>query len=186
MTANSLRFLARNVWLSRRLDSIPPLNSDRLRLHGASRGSLHSLDALFASAPGIFQPTQDLRRLYESHGNRLALIAESRSEAGWEVAAANLYYFNKRDGKESTIHEGLLFVREPFRSLGIASAMRRYALAHFGQQGICGISTRIRQSNTRSLRSADSCGFRIVDSRPLPDLSDVEHYMIAPAGKSPE
>jgi|LakMenEpi03Aug12_release.lakeMendotaPanAssembly.Ray.scaffolds.fasta_scaffold468686_1 GNAT superfamily N-acetyltransferase len=184
MTASRLRFLARNIWLSRSLDSIPPLTSDRLRLQGVCRARLPSLDALFASAPRDVRPTRDLRSLYESHGNRLALIAESCSDAGWEVAAADLYYFNERDGKESTIHEGLLFVREPFRSLGISNAMRRHALAHFGQQGICGISTRIRQSNTRSLRSAEACGFRIVESRFLPDLSDIEHYMIARAGNS--
>jgi GNAT superfamily N-acetyltransferase len=186
MTASRLTFFARNVWLARNLDSIPSLDSDRLRIQGVCQASLPSLDALFASAPRDFQPNRDLRSLYESHGDRLALIAECCSDAGWEIAAADLYYFNKRDGEESTIHEGLIFVSQPFRSLGIANAMRRHALGHFGQQGIWGISTRIRNSNTRSLRSAESCGFRIVESRSLPDLSDVEHYMIAPAGESPE
>lgn len=118
--------------------------------------------------------------MYASLGSRLVILAEVSVDGRWEAAGADLFYFNERDLSEGTVHEGLIFVTETFRGRGLGSAMRQHALHHFATQGLRGMSTRIRQSNVGSLRSAQGLGFKVAERAPLPNDSDVSLYLVSP------
>jgi GNAT superfamily N-acetyltransferase len=179
-TASRTRLWLRNAWRVRSLQPIPTVTSETLRLRGLPSDELGVLGAVFADAPAEFRPSKDLCWMYASLSSRLVILAEVSVEGRWETAGADLFYFNPRDLKESTVHEGLIFVAEPFRGLGVANAMRQHAMHHFATQGLRGISTRIRQSNIGSLRSAQGLGFKVVERAPVPNDSDVSLYLVCP------
>jgi|GEM_PF-1299475 len=178
-TTSRTRLLLRNAWRVRSLQPIPTLTSETLRLRGLPPDELGLLGAVFADAPAEFRPSKDLCWMYASLGSRLVILAEVSVDGRWETAGADLFYFNPRDLKESTVHEGLIFVAESFRGRGVANAMRQHALHHFATQGLRGISTRIRQSNMGSLRSAQGLGFEVVEKAPVPNDSDVSLYLVS-------
>ncbi len=91
---------------------------------------------------------------------RLCIVAEDQS-AG--IVAFVFFYFNDRDVRERTVHEGFIGVLPEFQGRGIGTTMRRHAVAHFAGAGLAGMSTRITLSNTASLNPSLKLGFQIVD-----------------------
>lgn len=90
----------------------------------------------------------------------------------------NMYYFNSRDVKENTIHEGFIGVTAEAAGQGIATQMRKIAKTHFSLLEIKGISTRISINNVASLRSAQKIGFEPVEQYCDPHTHEERYYMI--------
>lgn len=111
-------------------------------------------------------------------GNRLLLLASNNTDSEKTVVGMNMYYFNSRDGKEKTIHEGFIGVMPEASGQGIATQMRNIAKAHFASLGIKGISTRISLNNPASLRSAQKIGFEPVERYRDPQTHEERYYMI--------
>jgi len=83
------------------------------------------------------------------------------SEKG-EVFGLGLYYFNKKDILEKTIHEGYVGLKAGYRGMGIGTKARRYALQHFAQfRFLNGVSSRVSLNNLPSLKGNIKLGFEI-------------------------
>lgn len=73
------------------------------------------------------------------------------SEKG-EIFGLGLYYFNKRDIIEKTIHVGYTGMKKEFRGMGIGTVAFRNALQHFAKIDVLrGVSSRVSLDNIPSL-----------------------------------
>lgn len=74
------------------------------------------------------------------------------SEKG-EIFGLGLYYFNKRDIIEKTIHIGYTGLKKEYRGMGIGAVAFRNALRHFAKIDVLrGISSRVSLDNIPSLK----------------------------------
>lgn len=115
-------------------------------------------------------------------GKKLIICARDNNK----IIGFMLFYFNKRDATEDTIHEGYIFVSPMHRGFGVATAMRQYAIEHFRRCGRSGISSRISASNLPSLQSAQKVGYRIVEEYFDCALNEKRYYLVVPLSKTPQ
>jgi RimJ/RimL family protein N-acetyltransferase len=101
------------------------------------------------------------KKLYSEYGSKLFIVAESKISK--KLVGIDMFYFNPRDFKESTVHEGFIGVLPEAQGQGIATIMRKAAIKHFSNNGLKGISTRISKNNLGSFKSAKKLGFEVVD-----------------------
>lgn len=118
------------------------------------------------------------RLLYRLVGNKLIVIAELPDQRQSKIVGVDLFYFNQRDLKEGTVHEGFIGVDPKYQGRGIAGEMRKHAISHFSRAGLKGISTRISLSNKASLASALKLGFQPVDTYKDQVTGEDRHYLV--------
>ncbi len=91
-------------------------------------------------------------------GKRLCLVVKDQKTR--KIVGYSLYYFNYRDIKESTVHEGDTGLLPEYRRRGIGTAQRLHALQHFARcPFIQGVSSRVSLNNLASLKSNLNLGF---------------------------
>ena len=118
------------------------------------------------------------RLLYQLVGSKLIIVAVSLDQGQSKVVGIDLFYFNPRDFKDGTVHEGFVGVDPDYQGRGIASEMRKRAISHFSQADIKGISTRISLNNNPSLTSALKLGFQPVETYKDQVTGEDRHYLI--------
>lgn len=155
-----IAFLLRNVWLAR---FVPPVCEETiepgLRIMGCEpqwvRGAINLYREINGDQTlGLFK-----RWVLYATGRRLsfALIDDSRNE----VVGLGLYYFNARDLRDGTVHEGFTGIAPYLRGRGIGTKLRRHALRHFARTSfIRGVSSRVSLNNPASLVSNINLGFK--------------------------
>lgn len=117
--------------------------------------------------------------LYRFFGSRLILLATISEKRAEKIIGVNLYYFNLRDIKEHTVHEGFIGVHPNHRGRGIAPLMRALAREHFRRGSVLrGISTRISVNNKASMKAADDPGAEIVERYWDPAMNEDRIYLI--------
>lgn len=157
-----LRFLARNLRRIRTLPTIPSTEiSGGILVRAYHRDDNAAVDAMYRDYIGCHL-SRLTKILLSLAGSRLCLVGQDRSG---NVVGMELFYFNARDVRENTIHEGFISVAPQARGKNMASAMRRHSLGHFRKAGLAGVSSRIRADNPASLKSARAVGFSIVEQR---------------------
>lgn len=114
---------------------------------------------------------------------KLVIIAEKKVNGSKRILGMDLYYMNPRDFQESTVHEGFIGVLPEYEGQGIATQMRKHAIAHFKKAGFKGISTRISKSNIGSLRSAEKLGFKPVEEYFDTLKNEDRYYMVCKLGE---
>lgn len=108
-------------------------------------------------------------------GERLCLVA--RRAGGDELVGMVVYYFNARDRREGTVHEGYIGLREAERGAGLGTFMRRHALENFSRSGLSGVSSRISVGNLASLKSNCRLGFVPVETYFDASMGEERHYL---------
>lgn len=109
---------------------------------------------------------------------KLLIIAEDVRTR--QLVGLDLFYFNDRDLRERTVHEGFIGVVPAYQGQGLATAMRELAKLHFRSNGLSGISTRITQDNVASLQSALKLGFEVVDGVFDASAGYEKYYLVCP------
>jgi len=94
------------------------------------------------------------------------------------VVGIDMFYANKRDVIERTIHEGYVCVSEDMAGKGIGTHMRELAIEHFRRNGLSGISSRISLNNLASLRVAEKSGFAPVEKYYDDEMREERYYLI--------
>ena len=118
--------------------------------------------------------------LYSFLGKRFVVIALNKNN---DLIGFNLYYFNQRDFKENTIHEGLIGVEEKYQGKGIATKMRLIAKKNFSKSNLHGVSSRISINNTASLKAAENLGFKPVEKYYDSLKKEERYYMVCKLGE---
>lgn len=100
------------------------------------------------------------------------------AKAYGDVVGVNLYYFNGRDFREKTIHEGFLGVLPRYQGKGIGGMMKKVAIKHFSTTGLEGVSSRISKNNSPSMAAAKKLGFNVVETYFDKNFNEERHYLI--------
>lgn len=178
MIGNALFFL-RNMIMARKLDDIEHHESLGLVFRGYSEVDADSISRIYTGLNDGAAFSTMQRSLYGRIGKRCLFVAELVDEAGApKIVGMNMYYFNERDIKEHTIHEGFIGVDAEFNGRGIATKMRQMAIQHFKLAGFSGISTRISLDNFGSLKSAQKLGFLPCEEYRDAVTGEKRYYMI--------
>lgn len=109
-------------------------------------------------------------------GTRLCLVVTDGSE---DVAGMALYYFNARDRREHTVHEGYIGLAPGLRGRGLGTALRKHALAHFSSvPWLKGMSSRVSVSNAPSLNGNLRLGFAPVEEYFDAEMREARCYLV--------
>lgn len=176
-TATSLSlFLARNLWCAKDLTPLTPARCGGLCIEPLSSRYLAAAGELFASLnPGVRLGVQRcaVMRLL---GSRLCLVVRQADRP--QLVGMSVFYFNARDRREGTVHEGYIGLREAECGKGLGTFMRRHALEHFARCGLAGASSRILAGNLPSLKSNLKLGFVPVETCFDPRAGEEQHYLV--------
>jgi RimJ/RimL family protein N-acetyltransferase len=165
--------LSKNVLRSLSSPRLEPVERDGYTFRGFKAADLPAVQTIYSEDDGSVFPRFN-RLLLRTCGSRMCLVAT----LGGQVIGFDQFYFNDRDIKENTIHEGYVAVAKAHSGKGVASIMRRISAAHFRRAGFDGISTRISRDNHGSMKSAAKVGFRSVEDYTDPDTGDARSYLV--------
>jgi RimJ/RimL family protein N-acetyltransferase len=100
-----------------------------------------------------------------------------------KIIGMELYYFNQQDIKEKTIHQGFRGILPEWQGKGIGTLLTNYAINHFKNSKLDGISSRVSLNNLASLRSNMKLGFRPIEKYFDKNMNEERYYLICPFGK---
>ncbi|WP_334188713.1 GNAT family N-acetyltransferase [Noviherbaspirillum sp.] len=169
-------FVLRNLWCGRRIRPFPTFLYGGARVGPLSRDDIRHVERLYASLNG--GSPLDLRKKAALwlHAPRLGIGV--RDAATGELTGMSLYYFNARDRKEGTVHEGYIGLHASLRGAGLGTVVRRHALRQFAFAGLRGVSSRISLANTASLNGNLKLGFVPVETYFDSSMGEQRHYLV--------
>lgn len=175
----SVAFVVRNLAFVRKIGAIEKQEFDGLRLRGYVDADFHSVSEIYSNLNRNSSFSGLYRSLYRRIGKRCLFLVEQENVPGMPIIVGmNMYYLNKRDVLENTMHEGFIGVLPEVGGRGIATKMRQMASQHFKAAGFSGISTRISLSNAASLASAEKIGFQPIEEYFEPSTGEQRYYMV--------
>lgn len=163
-----------------KLESIGKIKKSSYReyqLRGAELSDLYRIKSIFLSLNRA-EFAKSNEKILKRHPGKTIIVAESVVDGKREIVGMDLFYLNARDLSENTVHEGFVGVLPEFEGKGIATAMRKNAIAHFRCSGFSGISTRISKNNIASLRSAEQLGFKPVEEYFDLAMQEERYYLV--------
>jgi RimJ/RimL family protein N-acetyltransferase len=95
-----------------------------------------------------------------------------------KIIGVELYYFNRSDIKENTIHQGFRGILPAWQGKGIGTLLTNYAVNHFKNSRLDGISSRVSLNNLASLRSNLKLGFRPVEEYFDKNTHENRYYLV--------
>jgi hypothetical protein len=107
-------------------------------------------------------------------GRKTCLVAK---RAG-RLVGYDLFYVNKRDIYDNTVHEGFIALLEEELGHGLGTLLRTISGRHFYDCGVSGISSRIYKENGPSMTSAIKVGFKITETRIEPGSQKTQAYLV--------
>ena len=110
-------------------------------------------------------------------GTKLCFVLQDRTTG--EVLGYSLYYFNKKDIDENTVHEGYVGIAAKHQGHGVGTMFRKTILRHFaGKTGLYGTSSRVSLSNKASLMSNLRNGYTIQERYFDKYMNEERVYMV--------
>ena len=167
-------FLLRNIRKTLTIKKIPYFIEKEIQFYGFRLNDLKEVKKLYSELNNGKKIAFSKILFFSILGSRVLMIARHKEK----IIGINMYYFNERDLIENTIHEGFIGVTATMRNMGIASAMRKLAKAHFSSNNVDGISTRISIANEPSLTSAKKNGFISREQYTDSTTGEIRTYMI--------
>ena len=172
-------FVVRNFISARRLAEIKNEEVSGLLFRGYSASDVEVISKIYQQLNKGASFSRVQRGLYSHIGGRCLLVVEQKDAIGVSrIVGMNMYYLNRRDVQEKTIHEGFIGVVPEAGGQGVATKMRQAAIRHFKLAGFSGISTRISLNNSASLMSAKKIGFQPVEEYQEPSTGEKRYYMV--------
>lgn len=176
------RFFLQNLLHARKIKQIPGIVTNGLTLRGYQKEDASQIARIYAALNEGAKFVGIRRCLFNIVGSRLMLVAVAPGDSRDVLVGMNMYYFNPRDVREKTIHEGFIGVVPEMSGRGIATTMRLHAKQHFARAGLDGISTRISLANTFSLTSAEKVGFIPIEKYTDVYSGELRYYMVSKLG----
>lgn len=173
---NSLLFLFFNIKHINKLPPIKHLRAGDIVYRGMHKFEFKMLKETLLLIDNSFGLGILKSLLCLLYGSKIVLIAENIKTK--RFIGVELFYFNKRDRYENTIHEGYIGILPVYQNKGIASQLRQFAIKNFKRSKLSGISTRISLLNLPSIYSAKKVGFRIIERYKDIKTSKVRGYLV--------
>jgi len=178
-TAVMLYTLLKGILLSLTVKSVESKTIDFYEIRGATLSDFRSFIKAYTAFGGgrlsLFNKV-----LYLFCSRKLVVVAVAENAGVNNIIGIDMFYSNSRDFKEGTIHEGFVGVSPSVRGRGVATELRKCAIAHFSKYGFSGISSRISLNNLGSLASAKKLGFLPVEQYFDLETQEDRYYMVRP------
>jgi len=172
-----LTFLIRNLWQAKTIPVIPKGKAEDVEFLPCTKDLAPCMVSLYPE----FHQGNELgiakRAMLPLAGKKLCLVVEDAIDK--RVVGYSLYYFNHRDVKEKTVHEGDTGILPEYQGRGIGTALRLHALRHFARsQTINGVSSRVSLNNLASLKSNINLGFKEQERYYDPVMEEERVYLV--------
>jgi GNAT superfamily N-acetyltransferase len=95
-----------------------------------------------------------------------------------KIIGMELYYFNRRDIKENTIHQGFRGILPMWQGKGIGTLLTGHAVNYFKNNRLDGILSRVSLSNLASLQSNMKFCFRPIGDYFDKEMRESRYYLI--------
>lgn len=171
-----LMFVARNLWCGKKVHPFTVARFGAFVVGPLSRKYLCAVDDLYADLNGGKRLGRQEMFVLTLLGSRYCLLVRDIERD--EVVGAAFYYFNARDLKDGTVHEGFIGLREAVRNAGLGMFIRRHALENFALSGLSGVSSRVSVNNLPSLKGNEKLGFVPVETYFDASMGEERHYLI--------
>jgi ribosomal protein S18 acetylase RimI-like enzyme len=172
-------FINRNILYSRCLGNIP-LNAmnDNIDIGGVSHSYLKECFAIYSYFNNDKRLNAAKRMIYFFISRKTIFYAKNRTTG--QIVGIELYYFNRKDILEKTVHQGFSGVLPEWQGQGIGTMLRSHALNHFRANGFDGVSSRVSLNNLPSLKSNMKLGFKPVEKYFDQSMNEERYYLICP------
>lgn len=175
---SQLYWLLQNLWRVRVIKAIETYQDPQtgFRYQGLTTEYFQDFEQLKKELSQNRGLSRVQKLLYQYASNKLVLIVIDPQQN--QLIGLNIFYFNKRDLKENSIHAGFIGVDPQYQGQKIASTMRKRIKHHFMQSSLKGISSRISLNNEGSLRSALKVGFKPIEKYYDNTLNEERYYLV--------
>lgn len=170
------RFLYENIIQTRHLRNLPKHKTNGYTITGASTTREVLRASEIYSVMNNKKLSWDKKILFLLRGSKLCVILKKNCDN--KILGIAIYYTNRYDRKNRTIHEGYIGVVKQLQGQGLGEAIRKYSIKHFSENGLSGISSRISSSNRRSLQGNLRLGFVIEETYWDSQESVTRHYLV--------
>jgi GNAT superfamily N-acetyltransferase len=176
-------FIARNVYSSFFLKRIPETYIDKqIIVCGASIKELKESLYIYSFYNNKNKISVLYYILYLFVSKKLVFIVKDVFMK--KIIGVELYYFNRRDLREKTIHQGFRGILPAWQGRGIGTLLTSYAVNHFkNSRRVDGISSRVSLDNLASLRSNMKLGFRPIEEYFDKNTNKNRYYLVCPFGR---
>ncbi len=168
-------FIIRNILYSTNMPEFQKIEYENFTIEPCKSEYLEETFSLYKDLHNGKELSKWKKLLLHLTGSKFCYIIKSENK----IIGLGLYYFNKKDIKEKTIHEGYIGLKKEYRGKGIGTIARQNALYHFSQmKRITGVSSRVSLDNEASYRGNIKLGFEVKEEYFDTDLSKERVYMV--------
>lgn len=170
-----LIFVFRSFFASIKINPIVETKLNDFYLGSLSKNSFKEGMKIYSSLNGNKSISRTMTLLCRLTKGRMIFALK---DLNGKIIGIHVFYFNQRDLREKTVHEGFIGIDKEYRGAGLAKLMRVSALSHFQNTGLIGISSRISKNNLGSLKSAKNVGFKVISEYIEASTKEHRYYMI--------
>lgn len=168
----------RDLKMSLKIPVVQSETENGMTYRGMYRSELNSINKLHILMNGGSSLALARRIVYWLVGRRIVIVVSKEEDGKEKVIGFVMFYFNRADVKQNTIHDGFLGVEPNYQGLGIGSKLTRKGVRHFGCTYLSGMSARIDLNNKASLAANLKAGFEPVEQYTDPVTGLERYYLI--------
>jgi RimJ/RimL family protein N-acetyltransferase len=172
----SILFILQNILYCWKIKPIPRRTLGEFVYYGLKPQDISDMLRLYSCLNNGKKLDWQKIMLYRIYGSKIVITVKLKDVN--ELIAVEMYYFNNRDTKEGTIHQGFRGVKKDWQGKGIGTKVTMYAIEHFKNNSIKGLSSRVSLNNLPSLISNQKVGFKPIEKYYDPDRKEDRYYLI--------
>jgi len=172
-----LLFLINNIFYCLKLHPIVPFKiNDQFDILPMNKSYINEIDRIYSLFSNGEHISWAMKLLFYLCGKTLVFLLYDKDIH--DVIGVEFYYFNRRDIKENTIHQGFRGILPEFQGKGLGTALTQYAYTVFSKTSLKGMSTRVSCNNMPSLISNQKIGFKPVEKYFDAAMDEDRYYMV--------
>jgi GNAT superfamily N-acetyltransferase len=169
-------FLVRNLSSAKKIKPVQAESKDGFVYRGLKPEDMTSFLSLYSILHNGKKLNLSRKLLYHFAGEKLVIVA--CKESTLKMTGMDMYYFNKQDVNENTVHQGFTGILPEMQGKGLGTRLRLKAKEHFYQNGFSGISSKVSLLNIASLKSNEKLGFKPVEKYYDKSLEEERYYLV--------
>lgn len=172
-----LFFLISNIFYCLRLRPIIPFKiNERFDILPMNKSYINKVDEIYSLFSDGKHMSWEMKILFYLCGKTLVFLIYDKSIH--EVIGVEFYYFNRRDIRENTIHQGFRGIFNEYQGRGLGTHLTQYANSTYSKRELYGISSRVSCDNLSSLCSNKKIGFVPIEKYFDSNTNEDRYYMI--------
>jgi len=172
-----LLFLINNIFYCLKLQPVVPFKiNDQFDILPMNKSYINEIDRIYSLFSNGEHISWEMKLLFYLCGKTLVFLLYDKNIH--DVIGVEFYYFNRRDIKENTIHQGFRGVCNEYQGRGLGTHLTQYAHSTYSKSALYGMSSRVSCDNLPSLYSNKKIGFVSVEKYFDSNINKDRYYMI--------